>query len=104
MCLDGRALHGKVSSQIHIDVRQLLKAVAGCLKRRVLAAQYPPTVNLVLDAGEFAIFMLTTFNKATQSARYGIKHRNKRRLIDKLKSQRILKGGLQHWLFQNNVI
>ena len=60
-CLGRGALAVKFWSQIqiHLCLGQLLKAVAGCPKRRVMAMGYPPRVSPELDA----ILMLIIINK-----------------------------------------
>ena len=67
MCLGRGALDGKVWCQIHIYVRQLLKAVTGCPKSRVLAVEHHQVVyhqvSPELDAGQFAVLILMTVNK-----------------------------------------
>lgn len=60
MCLNGGALDVKVWSQVHAYSRQLLKTVAGWPKSEVPVVRFPPSISPVLDAGEFAILILTT--------------------------------------------
>ncbi|TKC34528.1 hypothetical protein EI555_003017, partial [Monodon monoceros] len=54
MCLGRGALDVKVWCQIHIYVRQLLKAVTGCPKSRVLAVEHHQVVHYQVGPGKMA--------------------------------------------------